>query len=71
MPETITVCRDRKYVHCKITDNFFPPPPVRKTVVLALALALHTMLQQLQNLASNDTIHGYQTCLLVESFYRE
>ena len=28
----------------------------------------HTMLQQLQNLASDDTIHGYQTCPLVESF---
>ena len=26
------------------------------------------MLQQLQNLASDDIIHGYQTCPLVESF---
>ena len=28
------------------------------------------MLQQLQKLASNDTIHGYQTCPLLESFPR-
>ena len=27
------------------------------------------MLQQLQNLASDDIIHGYQTCPLVESFF--
>ena len=26
------------------------------------------MLQQLQNLTSNDIIHGYQTCPLVEFF---
>ena len=26
------------------------------------------MLQQLQNLASDNIIHGYPTCLLVESF---
>ena len=26
------------------------------------------MLQQLQNLANDDTIYGYQTCLLVEFF---
>ena len=42
-----------------------------KTIVLGLPLALHTMLQQLQNLASNDIIHGYQTCPLVESFFQE
>ena len=28
------------------------------------------MLQQLQNLTSDDIIHGYQTCLLIESFFR-
>ena len=28
------------------------------------------MLQQLQNLASDDIIHGYQTCPLVESFFQ-
>ena len=28
------------------------------------------MLQQLQNLTSDDIIHGYQTCPLMESFFR-
>ena len=33
-----------------------------------LCIRAHTVLQQLQNLGSNDIMHGYQTCLLVESF---
>ena len=29
------------------------------------------MLQQLQNLTGEGIIHGYQTCPLIESFFRE
>jgi len=28
------------------------------------------MLQQLQNLTSDNITHGYQTCLLIECFFR-
>ena len=43
IPKTIIVCRNRKScpkIHC--VSNFFLPPPERKTIVLALPLALHT-----------------------------
>ena len=33
-----------------------------------LHIRAHTMLQQLQNLTSDDIIHGYQTCPLVAPF---
>ena len=44
-----------------------------KTIIVpAFPLALYTgpyMLQQLQNLTSDDIIHGYQTCPPIESFF--
>ena len=44
-----------------------------KTIIVpAFPMALYTgpyILQQLQNLTSDDIIHGYQTCPLIESFF--
>ena len=60
----------RKYI-AKQQITFFCLLLKVKTIVLAIPLAYiraHTMLQQLQNLASDDTIHGYQTCPLLELF---
>ena len=53
-----------KKVFVKTTNNFFPLSLEKKDNSSCPPLAL----QQLQNLARNDKIYGYQTCLLVESF---
>ena len=56
------------HLHCESMRTFLPPPPKRRTIVLALPLASHTSLyQQLWNLASDatDITHGYQTWPLV------
>ena len=77
IPETIVVCEDRKScpkIHCKTMNNFIrlllPPERERQWLLPFpwLCIQAHTMLQQLQNLANNNTIHSYQTCLLLEFF---
>ena len=59
----------RKYI---VRITFFPPPPEWKDNFLAFhwhCIRAHTMLQQLQNQASNDIKHGFQqTYPLVESY---
>ena len=59
----------RKYI-VRITF-FFLPPAEWKSNYLPFhwhCILAHTMLQQLQNLASDDILHGYQTYPVVESF---
>ena len=75
IPETIVVCGDKKslpQIHCKTMPTFSLPLLERKDnsshPSVGFANKPHTMLQQLHNLAIDDIIHGYQTCLLVEFF---